>query len=280
MRSSINNELGYTELTIEENVRYQEDYQMHMLRECRLDGLITVVGYGVDELSQYIYDVSGMQNIKQLYEKEPMNDKIISEFCGQLLAMLDRIKQHMLDINKVLLDPQYIFKNSTSYYFCYYPINEGQAKESFHLLTEYFVKALDYNHIDSVRLVCGLHKSTMEEQYDLTEVLERYSSIAGEVQEQVCKRESKGEIWAHEMDEEPEIDIESEQNLVAKKTSISEYKFPKEMQVSGMLKESAIVKWWGKRNEPFQEQSGKANIKRTNKGKWGDWESLIKEELP
>lgn len=281
MRSSINNELGYTELTIEESIRYEEDYQMHMLRECKLEGLIAVVGYGVDERSQYIYDVSGMQNIKQLYEKEPMSEKTISEFCSDLLSMMDRIKQHMLDVNKVLLDPQYIFKNASGYQFCYYPINKDVAKESFHSLTEYFVKAIDYNHINSVRLVCGLHKSTMDEQYDLTEVLERYSDIecVGLTEQVLDIKPNLGEIWACDMEhEDDELEISKEKET--KEGRGGEYKFPKDIQVSSLLKETAVGKWWGRRNEPSTNGEGQVKVRHTNKEKWGDWESLLKEELP
>lgn len=123
MKSIVNNELGYTELIIEEEVRYQEDYQMRMLKECDLKGVVPVVGCGVDELSQYIYDVSGMQSIKHLYERECMNEELIKDMCRELLEVFDRVKGHMLDINKILLDPEYIFKNSTGYHFCYYPIS-------------------------------------------------------------------------------------------------------------------------------------------------------------
>lgn len=119
----MNNELGYTELIIEEEVRYQEDYQMRMLKECQLDGLVSVVGCGVDEMSQYIYDISGMQNIKNLYERESMNEDLIKDICRELLEVFDRIKEHMLDVNKILLSPEYIFKNSTGYHFCYCPIS-------------------------------------------------------------------------------------------------------------------------------------------------------------
>ncbi len=282
MRSIVNNELGYNELIIEECLNYQEDYQMRMLRECALDGLISVRGYGEDDKSQYIYDISSTQSIKQIYEKESMDETIIKEICKQLLEVMLRIKEHMLDVNKLLLGPEYILKSIDKIEFCYYPLNVGNINESFHTFTEYLVKAVDYDDVNAVRLVCGLHKSTMEEQYDIAEVLERYSEIEFESNTTIVGKSFRPveDIWAQEVRvEENNIKVKGEDMGVKSEASdAAYYNLSWEQQAASILRETPLIKWWGSKKKPSIEK--KAKVKSIGKEKWGDWETLINEELP
>lgn len=288
MRVSVNNELGYTELIIEESVIYEDDYQMRMLRECQLEGLVKVVGYGEDDHSQYIYDISGMQNVKQLYERESIKEDGVREICKHLLETMERVKEHMLDINKILLAPEFIFSGSGSHGFCYYPLNDCAANESFHLFTEDLVKVVDYDDVNAVRLVCGLHKCTMEEQYDLAEVLARYSEIEFEekVQKEMKSPYVAEDIWTQKV-EASELEDKARYNGCSKAENgegerdknESTYNIPWEKQVSGLLRETPLAKWWGEKAD-IPRLEGKVKVKRQKKEKWGDWEALVKEELP
>lgn len=180
MEIKINNELGYTEVIIEEEKEYKEDYQMAMLRECKVAGLIPVLGCGVDECSRYIYDVSGMQSMAKSYEKSSIDEYTIRQFSRELLRALDEVKHYMLDINRIMLKPELIYKKGEEYYFTYYPLSEGELRHKFHELSQYFVQHIDYSEVDAVVLACGLHKSTMEGEYELTHILEELSIISQE----------------------------------------------------------------------------------------------------
>lgn len=281
MRSSINNELGYTELIIEENIMYHEDYQIRMLRECQLEGLMRMVGYGEDDRSQYIYDITGMQSIRQVYEREPVSEGVVKDICRYLLDVMERVKEHMLDVNKIMLEPEYIFKGEKGYTFCYYPLNQSGSNDSFHSFTEYLVKAVDYDDVNAVRLVCGLHKCTMDQQYDLAEVLERYSELEFEIQvpRLDIKGQDMGDIWSQEVEDDLcGLDNKVQESMEGKSTT--EYNIPWERQMAGVLRETPFAKWLGEHKKPATKNDRKVKIKNIGKEKWGDWDALINEELP
>ncbi len=77
----------------------------------------------------------------------------------------------MLNIDCILLDPEYIFYENDEFYFCYYPLSEKNVWEEFHRLTEYFVKQADYEDKDCVKMVFLLHKETMKENYSLEKII-------------------------------------------------------------------------------------------------------------
>ena len=80
----------------------------------------------------------------------------------------------MLPAEHLLLDPEYIFYEKGNYYFCFYPPDEEALKDKFHKLTEYFVREVDYKDEEGVHLAYTLHKSTMEENYTIEQILEEF----------------------------------------------------------------------------------------------------------
>ena len=69
MKTEVKRNLDKTYLLIEEAGIYEEDYQMHMLRENKIPGLLEVRGRGAGENSQYYYDISCKVSMKTKYEK-------------------------------------------------------------------------------------------------------------------------------------------------------------------------------------------------------------------
>ena len=150
-------------ITIEERVIYKEDYQIYMLAGNRIEGLLPVKGRGVDGSSIYDYDVSGKISLKAMYERSKINSKDMKNFLGQMKKVVTQVEEHLLNINSILLSPEYIFYEEEKYYFCYYPLAKKNFWEEFHILTEYFVKHGDYEDKECVRMMFLLHKDTMEE---------------------------------------------------------------------------------------------------------------------
>ncbi len=171
--SKINNEINYTELIIEDEIVYTEDYQMPMIRENCIRGLLKVSGRGIDNKSQYLYDITDYESLEKKYENICLDKERLEEFLGQFLRVVGELKRHMLDVNMLVLNPKYIFIKEDAYYFCYYPHNYQLITAGFHELTQFFVKTIDYSNIESVVLACGLHKETIGDQYNIEALLEK-----------------------------------------------------------------------------------------------------------
>lgn len=220
LQGVIRNELNCTELILESKMLYQENYQIRMIRENNIENVLKVTVSGKDEGSQYIYDISGMKTMKRELERHVCDKIYIEKFLKILLKTVLQMNNYMLDINCILLNPEYIYVKGDHYYFCYYPAYTGNILESFHELAEFFVREIDYGDYESVILACGLHKETMEEQYELKSVIQQYANEALEVE----PREEK-------YDEEDEEGIEEE--------VVSE----------NVIRETAIKRFWGQKKK-------------------------------
>ena len=131
-------------ITIEESVPYTEDYQNKMLEENQVEGLLEMHGRGMDDKSCYDYDVSGKVSMKALYEKHTMSGEEIKILLKSILRVVKEVERYLLNVNCILMDPEYIFYTEEKYYFCYYPPKEKSLWEGFHHLSEYLVKCADY----------------------------------------------------------------------------------------------------------------------------------------
>ena len=173
METQYKRNLNHTYLTLEVDEVYDEDYQMRMLKANKIEGLLLVAGHGVDGISKYAYDISGKSSLKAIYEKSDISKEELEVFLRSLLGLVKVIQSYMLDANKIILDPEYIFYEKEKYYFCYLPRKEEQLENSFHKLTEYFVSKIDHKDQKGIQMAYILHKATMEENYNLEAVIEQ-----------------------------------------------------------------------------------------------------------
>ena len=127
---------------------------------------------------------------------------------------------------------------------------------SYHELTEYFVKKVDYQDLESIQLACMLHKETLKETYDLESILQQYEEEAKNRKEK-SKEEKIREESKREKDR---IEMEENQNIEVQENSY----YSKSGGNYAVMEE--------KRYGPIKKFA-----KRFKSGKWGEWEDLITE---
>lgn len=174
MKTFIKENLKRTYLVLAGEEKDEDDYQILMLKENEIPGVLKTDIRYVDNQSYYYYDISGKISLNMLYEKEHLGCEEMKKIVWDLLMAIQNLKKYMLDENRILLEPEFIFTDKETYFFCYYPPCEEGAKEAFHRLMEFFVKQVDYEDEEGVRLAYTFHKATMEENYSVEEIMKRF----------------------------------------------------------------------------------------------------------
>lgn len=245
-------------ITIEEKEIYHEDYQMRMLQENKIEGLLPVRGRGVDEKSYFDYEVSGKVSVKSIYEKNTIDNAEIKKFLKSLINIMEDVERYLLNIHCLLLKPEYIFYDDENYYFCYYPPGGSNLWEEFHTLTEYLVKKADYKDQECVRIIFLLHKKTMEENYSLEKLI---TECVGEIDE---KLSDDGDVGISE----PQV---LDEDYIEEKTGgcdYGEHDWITEQEMGSSILRETDNMW-----APV-----KRFLTRHKKPKWGDWDGLYIEE--
>lgn len=232
-------------ITIEEAEPYTEDYQNRMLEENYVEGLLEMSGRGMDDKSCYDYDVSGKVSMKALYEKHTISGEEIKRLLKSILSVVKEVECYLLDVNHILMDPEYIFYAEEKYYFCYYPPGNKSLWEGFHHLSEYLVKCADYQDQECVQMIFLLHQETMKENYSLEQIIRE--CIKEEEEEQIEKTEETDDKYAFDREEHDWIASQEMGSTILRETE----------------------NLW----TPM-----KRFLHKRRKPKWGDWDGLYIEE--
>lgn len=170
MKAEIKRNLDRTYLIIEEEGIYEENYQMHMLKENKIFGLLEVSGRGAGESSQYYYDISGKVSMKAKYEKVKMGYEELKAFLYQILTVMRELKNYLLSEERILLDPEFIYYEKGEFFFCFLPCHTAEMTKEFRHLAEYFVSQAEYREKECVFLAYELHKISMQENYSIKQI--------------------------------------------------------------------------------------------------------------
>lgn len=205
MNAYFKNNLKQALLTLE-GEEIKDDFQIFMLQENEIPGLLKTRMKCIDGRSHYQYDISGKVSMKVKYEKMKLSNEDMKCLIHSLLQTLREIEKYMLDASGILLSPEYIYCEGEKYFFCFYPPCNLELKEEFHKLTEFFVREVDYKDKEGIHLAYTLHKSSMDENYSIEKIMEEvldeetepqihYEKRMEEQPEETVTIEEKKEIW-------------------------------------------------------------------------------------
>lgn len=249
------NEWNQSCIHIDVSVPYEEDYQMRMLENNEIPGIMKGSGCGRDGESRYTYYTGGRVSMEKKFEKENMKRDSIMNFTGQFMKIVENLKDYLLDPGKLCLDPSCIFEKDGSYSFCYVPVLEKDPYQSFHEITEFFVRKLDYRDMEGIYLAYMLHKATLQEDYDLKKILEEYLNGEREREDERKKEEEENSFSSDSIfNLEEEEDADLNENLYETRS------------------DTACAVEEKKRYGPIQKVIGKIWAER-----WGNWQDLITE---
>ena len=238
-------------LYIEVPVPYEEDYEIRMIRNNDIPGLLKVTGIGSEGKSRYAYHTGGYISLAKKFEKETVDRDMIMEFTCQFIETVNAVRDYILDPDGILLAPEYIYVKEGRYKFCYLPMSYRCLKNSFHEMTEFFVKKLDYRDTEGIFLAYILHRSTLQEEYDLRAILDEYISEEKKRKEEQKQKEDISDGTIFTVEDEGEEAMEKLYTVRPDDPSAMEEK---------------------KRYGPIRKMIGKIRT-----GRWGNWQDLITE---
>ena len=287
-RAEFETKLNRSCLHIYKEAHYEEDYQMPMLLQNRLDGILEVEGCEMDGRARSTYEISGLTSMKTMYENASIKKREIEAVIARILEVTDTLQRYMLDPNCLVLKPEYIFHKEGQWFFCYFPGMEEDLCKIFHELTEYFVKMLDYEDTEGIFLAYELHKATLQEHYDLELIMKEYKGRESERKKLImdkpkparAKRENKGTIRRipapPDEDEKEEFSYGSHGNIFSvtdeeePKSEQSRFTYGKseELYSANMICEEKTGGWW---------KSWRKAANGIRRKRWGSWDDLILE---
>ena len=266
MKVTYENNWDHTEIHIDLPVPYEENYQIHMLNHNRIPCLCQVKGSGRDGYSRYTFHVRNCVSMEKKYEKTDMKKEEIEDFIRSFTETVRTWREYMLNPDCLLLTPELVFLSERGYRFCYLPAVSREWKKpvsrSFHEMTEYFVKKLDYQDTDGVFLVYKIHRETMKDSYDLRKIMEEWKE---ERKKNDLPDTAVFSAAEEEREEEEVLKSQKEKQESAEQTP--NFKEIRDRETKDRKIKESTIKYG----------SLKKAIRRIKTGQWGIWDDLITE---
>ena len=115
-QAQFESKLNQSNLHIYLDKPYEEDYQIPMLQKNPIVGILPVKGAALNGRSKYTYQTKGFQTMAVIYEKKPIQQQEIQLLVMELLQIIEKLENYMLNPNCLILDPEYIFLNEKLWY--------------------------------------------------------------------------------------------------------------------------------------------------------------------
>ena len=154
-------------IILEDDSLFLEDYQLKMLEINRPHSFLPVKGRGINGKSKYVYLINTKQNLLAAYKTSHVSGIELEQLLLSIKTCIEEAERYLLEVDRIMLDPEHIYVDRGKYYFCYYPPKEGTLHGDFQELAEFVVKNADYSDDACVRMAFSLHKEALKESGDI-----------------------------------------------------------------------------------------------------------------
>ena len=164
---SFSKNIGHSQMCIEpismQNTEssyvYTKDYRTKMICNNTINGLLRTHVQLINGIPNFNYDISSLQSLAITLENKPLNYILLSHIIYEIYTLLFTCDKYMLDTDKLLLDPEYIFldTNSSTVKLCYLPLKTTDFITSMRKLFDYFLKHIDHSDEKCVYTAYSIH---------------------------------------------------------------------------------------------------------------------------
>lgn len=187
LQVSYRKSLEHYYLVISAEPEEAEDYQLQMVLENRIPGLLPMEVKLREGRREFFYDVSSLQPLGRVYERRELKGEEIRKVFLGILDAMSGLRDYMLEESCVVLDPQYIFVEMDTgvVRLLFLPLPAGDAqKEEDPMLqpAEFLMEHADHRDPQAALYAYRIYQTIRKGNYvmaDLRRVLEESAEANG-----------------------------------------------------------------------------------------------------
>lgn len=151
-----------------------ENFELLMLLNNRIPGLMEVQIIIGDGKVEYWYDITGMTALDTLLDLYPLDSFRIRRIIEDLFDMNLKIGEYLLDPSSVCYLPKTIYMDRSEgrYRFCYLPGCCADSATGIQALTEYMLTRIDHTDHETVKIGYALYEKSIQECCSLKELMD------------------------------------------------------------------------------------------------------------
>lgn len=174
MDISFSKDYKHNYLIIKDDKVLENDYQLKMITNNRIEGLLHCQERMINGEGLLFYEVTSMQSIAVIFELKPVRIDTLRELFHQLKVVGENLSKYVLNGSGLILDPEYIYTDieNKEFYFVYYPFYECPYENNMESLLNYLMEHVDSNDMTAVEAVYQMADISLRQHSGFEEVLE------------------------------------------------------------------------------------------------------------
>ncbi|MBS6193973.1 MAG: FHA domain-containing protein [Clostridiales bacterium] len=200
MKTEYRRDLQHSYLVLHPEEPMDEDaYQLKMILQNRIPGLLACESRRIDDEILYYYDLTSRISLtEKCCARKVTGEEVIIIVC-RLLEILIRMEEYLLSGDSLCLKPENIYLDAQmkEVSFCYVPGEKWNLEEQFRELMEGLLPFLDHQKQEGVMAVYGLYHYAVQEHFSvdgLKEQLEQYHREKEKQEQKSDNGEKRGVI--------------------------------------------------------------------------------------
>lgn len=180
-----------------------EEYELCMLEGRKIPYLLTMETVLADGETEYLYDISGKQQLDDYLSGKRMDYRILWDVLCSIRELCLVLQEYLLREGGVCLEPEYIYVNLAdgSLYFVYFPFREQSLPEAFGHYMEQLLRKIDHKDRMATELGYQVYQMCMLENTNMQGIFDSILRKEGDVMpepETVTKTEMEEQEWEGE----------------------------------------------------------------------------------
>ncbi|MBO5197519.1 MAG: FHA domain-containing protein [Lachnospiraceae bacterium] len=143
----------------------ENTYRILMLLNNRIEGLLEMELRSIDDKNVYYYEISSRQSFACLYEKRTLTCAELRNFIRNLISIINRGKEYLLEEDDFVIRPEYIYMSppACELSLCYLPGYRHSMRNQLSELFEVLMNKVNYKEERAVLLIYALYMASREE---------------------------------------------------------------------------------------------------------------------
>lgn len=149
------------------------DYQMKMIQNNEIEGLLRPFVRQVDGDLEYDYLITGYRSLQTVAESESLSGALIGAVIEQLCRLLEEMERYLIDGEYLALRPEFIYLGQTNesvgdVRYCFFPFQASDWDKQMKELMKFVINEMDYREKQAVNPVYELFEEASREMIDLS----------------------------------------------------------------------------------------------------------------
>ncbi len=162
-------------------------YELKMFEYNQIKGFLPISVSRINNTVAYQYQIMQYESFVKKCGNEAITFAHMKKIFSEITLLVHTAAEYLLNVDSILLNPEYIYLNGEELLFCYYPSCGQSFNKSIRELMEYILERLEHSNQETVMAAYGLYQKILKNNFTMDGLMEEFFSIPVQNEKEVQK---------------------------------------------------------------------------------------------